>query len=193
MKLSIFGYGGHAREVACQIGKKVTFFVDDRYVNQYTLPISEFNPEEFALMVAVADPQERKRIVETLPKNTKYFTFIHPTCLIFGEDVVIEEGSFVGANSVITTNVRIGKHAILNRGNQIGHDTLIGGYFSAMPGSIVSGNVEIGDCCYLGTNASIKEKIIIKDNITIGSNAAIVKNIEISGTYVGVPALRKIK
>ena len=32
MKLALFGYGGHAREVACQIDKEVTFFVDDKYV-----------------------------------------------------------------------------------------------------------------------------------------------------------------
>lgn len=193
MKLALFGFGGHAREVAVQMNKPLNFFVDDKYVNQYTLPISQFNPEDFALMVAVADPEERKKIVERLPKTTKYFTFIHPTCLIFGEDVVIQEGSFVGANSIITTNVRIGKHALLNRGNQIGHDTLIGNYFSAMPGSVVSGNVKIGDCCYMGTNSSVKEKIVIKDNIIIGSNAAVVKDIETPGIYVGVPALRKIK
>jgi hypothetical protein len=33
MKLALFGYGGHAREVACQIDQEVTFFVDDQYAN----------------------------------------------------------------------------------------------------------------------------------------------------------------
>jgi len=28
MKLALFGYGGHAREVARQIGEEVTFYVD---------------------------------------------------------------------------------------------------------------------------------------------------------------------
>jgi hypothetical protein len=62
MKLALFGHGGHAREVAVQINKEVTFFVDDEYVNEYTKPISEFNPETHMMMVAVADSQERKRI-----------------------------------------------------------------------------------------------------------------------------------
>lgn len=61
MKLALFGFGGHAREVAVQMNKPLNFFVDDKYVNQYTLPISQFNPEEFALMVAIADPYERKK------------------------------------------------------------------------------------------------------------------------------------
>ena len=33
MKLALFGYGGHAKEVACQIGGDFTFFVDDKYSN----------------------------------------------------------------------------------------------------------------------------------------------------------------
>jgi UDP-3-O-[3-hydroxymyristoyl] glucosamine N-acyltransferase len=101
------------------------------------------------------------------------------------DDIIIGEGSFIGANSIITCNVEIGKHAILNRANHIGHDCRIGDYFSAMPGSIVSGNVNLGNKVYLGTNSSIREKITICDNVTIGLNTGIVKDISLSGTYIG--------
>jgi sugar O-acyltransferase (sialic acid O-acetyltransferase NeuD family) len=193
MKLALFGYGGHAREVATQINKEVLFFVDDEYVNEFTKPISEFNPETHTMMVAVADSQERKRIVEKLPKETTYFTFIHPTALIMDNNVEIGNGSFIGAYSIITTNIKIGEHSILNRGNQIGHDTVIGDFFSAMPGAVVSGNVIIGEKVYIGTNSSIKEKIHISSNVTIGSNGAVVKNIITGGVYVGVPVKFKKK
>jgi UDP-3-O-[3-hydroxymyristoyl] glucosamine N-acyltransferase len=75
----------------------------------------------------------------------------------------------------------------LNRGNQIGHDSIIGDYFSAMPGAIISGNVILGENVYMGTNSSIREKIQVCSNVTIGSNATVVKNIITGGTYVGVP------
>ena len=143
-------------------------------------------------MVAVADSKDRFDIIQRLPRETKYFTWVHPTALILDNDIEIGEGSFIGANSILTTNIKIGKHTILNRANHIGHDCSIGDYFSAMPGSIVSGNVIIGDEVYLGTNASIKEKLSICSSATIGLNAAVVKNIEEPGTYVGVPA-KKIK
>jgi sugar O-acyltransferase (sialic acid O-acetyltransferase NeuD family) len=188
MKLALFGYGGHAREVASQINNSIDFFVDDEYSNEYTKPISTFNPEIYMMMVAVSDPKHREEIVKRLPKKTRYFKFIHPTAQIFAKDVEIGEGSFIGANSILTTNIKIGKHAILNRGNQIGHDSKIGDYFSAMPGAIVSGNVIIGDNTYLGTNASIKEKIQVTSDVKIGANACVVKNIITSGVYVGVPA-----
>ena len=61
-----------------------------------------------------------------------------------------------------------------------------------MPGAITSGNVTIGDCVYMGTNSSIKEKMIICSGVTIGSNTTVVKHIVKSGTYVGIPS-RKIK
>ena len=32
MKLALFGYGGHAREVAAQMNEEITFFVDDKYM-----------------------------------------------------------------------------------------------------------------------------------------------------------------
>jgi sugar O-acyltransferase (sialic acid O-acetyltransferase NeuD family) len=187
MKKALVGYGGHAREVMSQMGVELTCFVDDKYVVEGTQPISKFNPDEYVLMVAVADSKDRFDIVQRLPKNTKYFTWIHPTALIMDDNVEIGEGSFIGAYSVLTTNIKIGKHAILNRGNHIGHDCLIGDYFSAMPGAVVSGNVRIYDCVYLGNNSSIREKLSIHSLTTIGMNGAVVKPIEEAGIYVGVP------
>jgi sugar O-acyltransferase (sialic acid O-acetyltransferase NeuD family) len=187
MKKALVGYGGHAREVMSQMGVELTCFVDDEYVVERTQPISKFNPDEYILMVAVADSKDRFDIVQRLPKNTKYFTWIHPTALIMDDNVEIGEGSFIGAYSVLTTNINIGKHAILNRGNHIGHDCLIGDYFSAMPGAVVSGNVRIYDCVYLGNNSSIREKLSIHSLTTIGMNGAVVKPIEEVGVYVGVP------
>ena len=46
MKLAIFGYGGHAKEVAVQIGTSVYFFVDDEFDNEFVRPISQFDPNE---------------------------------------------------------------------------------------------------------------------------------------------------
>ena len=189
MKLALFGYGGHAREVAAQMGKDVniTFFVDDIYAKGNVKPISEFEPKKYLMMVAVADSKDRAEIVSKLPEGTEYFTFIHPTAQIMSDDVIIGEGSFIGANSILTTNIQIGKHAILNRGNQIGHDCVIGDYFSAMPGAIVSGNVHIGNRVYLGTNSVVIEKKYLLNDIKIGANGVVVKDIASSGTYVGCP------
>jgi sugar O-acyltransferase (sialic acid O-acetyltransferase NeuD family) len=192
MKLALFGYGGHAREVACQIDQKVTFFVDNQYANDVAKPISEFNPQEYAMMVAVADSKDRFNIVQRLPKETQYFTFIHPSVQIMDDNIEMGEGSFIGANSILTTNIKLGNHALLNRGNHIGHDSVAGDFFSMMPNAVVGGNVTLGDNVYLGSCSNIKEKINITSDVLIGMNAAVVKDITESGTYVGVP-VKKLK
>jgi sugar O-acyltransferase (sialic acid O-acetyltransferase NeuD family) len=188
---ALIGNGGHAREVTAQMGIKLVRFVDDQYMDNDTLPLSELDIEKYEVMVAIADSKDRYETTQRLPNGTKFFKFIHPTALIM-EDVEIGEGSFIGANSILTTNIKIGKHAILNRGIHIGHDCVIGDFFSAMPGSVVSGNVRIYDCVYLGNNSSIKEKLSIHSLTTIGMNGAVVKHIKEPGTYVGVP-VKKIK
>ena len=190
MKKALIGYGGHAREVMAQMGLKLTCFVDDQYVRHEdnTVPLSLFNPDEYVVMIAISDPKVRCDISQKLPKETQYFTFIHPSVFLMG-NVEIGEGSFIGANSILTTDIKLGKHAILNRANHIGHDSIIGDYFSAMPGAIVSGNVTIYDCVYLGTNSSIKEKLTIVSGCTIGLNSGVVKDIKYSGTYGGTPAV----
>jgi sugar O-acyltransferase (sialic acid O-acetyltransferase NeuD family) len=189
MKKVLIGNGGHAREVMAQMGVKLLRFVDDQYVDNDSLPLSQFDPTKYIAMVAVADSRNRYDITQRLPKETQFFTFVHPTALLM-DGIEIGEGSFIGAYSILTTNIKIGKHAILNRGNHIGHDCRIGDYFSAMPGSIVSGNVTIHDMVYMGNNSSIREKLSIHSTVTIGMNTGVVKHIEEPGVYVGSPLLK---
>ena len=195
MKQALIGAGGHAQEVRAHIGDfTMKCFVDDTYWKpnkDYVFPLSEFNPTEYEVLIAVGNSKDRYDIVNRLPKETKYFTYIHSSAQLLSS-IHIGEGSFIGANCVLTHNINIGKHAVLNRAVHIGHDCMVGDYFSAMPGSIVSGNVTIYDCVYLGTNSSIKEKLTIHSLSTIGLNSGVVKDINEPGTYVGVPA-KKIK
>jgi sugar O-acyltransferase (sialic acid O-acetyltransferase NeuD family) len=191
MKKALIGGGGHAREVESMVGFSLIKFVDDEFYNgeRFTKKLSDFNPYEFEVMIAVGNPKDRYRIYEKLPKETKFFTFIHPTSIIT-KNTIIKEGTFIGPYCIITTNVSLGSHLILNRSNQIGHDSVVGNFVSLMPGSIVSGNVNIGDRVYLGTNSSVKEKIKITSDVTVGLNSGVVKDINNSGVYIGTPSTK---
>ncbi len=195
MKKALIGNGGHAREVMSQMEVELFRFVSDEYWKEgdsKLLPLSKFDADKYVVMVAIANSKDREDVVKSLPEKTQYFTFIHPTAQIMSDDIIIGEGSFIGANSIITCNIKIGNHCLLNRSVHIGHDSIIGDYFSAMPGSVVSGNVTLGDKVYLGTNSSIREKITICNDVIIGLNTGIVKDIKDSGTYVGC-SIKKIK
>ena len=199
MKKGIIGAGGFGREIywSLSLMERVNtkFFVDDKYWDgndELVLPISQFDPNEYEVVVAIANSKDRERIVNTLPKNTKYFTHIHPTAQIHGLDVEIGEGSIICAGTIITTNVKIGKHAHLNLITTVGHDCVIGDYFTTAPGVQISGNENIGDRVYFGTRSCVKQKITICDDVIIGMNAGVVKNITEPGTYVGTPAKKLV-
>lgn len=195
MKKAIIGNGGHSKEVIAHLSDDVCFFVSDEFydVNETNcLPLSKFDPDIYEVMICVGNSSLREKIFKQLPIKTKFFSFIHPTALILDENNKIGEGSFIGPYCILTTNIKIGPHSILLRNVSIGHDCRIGDYFSAMPGTVISGSSNIGNRNYFGNNSSNKEKLNITDDVTIGMNSCVTKNIDDSGVYVGVPA-KKIK
>jgi sugar O-acyltransferase (sialic acid O-acetyltransferase NeuD family) len=154
--------------------------------------LSELDINEYEVIVAIGDPKIRKQMIKKLPVDTKFFTAIHKSVQILDNNIEIGEGSIICSNSILTTNIKIGKHCHLNLLTTIGHYVHMGDFFTTAPGVKVSGNCKIGNQVYIGTNASIREKINICDNVIIGLNAGVVKNIIESGIYGGVPA-KKIK
>lgn len=190
--IAIIGAGGFAREVAACIKKPYSFFVSDhQYKGENNIkPLSKFRIDKYDACVAIGDPITRTKIVDNLPKNTNFLTFVHPSAQLLDNNIDIGHGSIICAGSIITTNVKIGKHSHINLNSTIGHDCHIGDFFTCAPDVNVSGNCDIGDLVYIGTNAVVREKIKICSNVVIGLNSGIVKNIVESGIYVGTPAKR---
>jgi len=188
----LIGAGGFAREVRAHMNDfEMKCFVDPKYLSadeKNVFPMAEFDPLTMQALIVVGDPNHRKEIYSRMPAGTEYFKFIHPSVQILGDDCVIGNGSFIAANCIITTNVKLGEHVHLNLASTIGHDCIIGDFFTTAPGAKISGNCTIGECVYVGTNASIREKLMVCDRVTIGLQAGVVKNIIESGTYVGCPA-----
>jgi sugar O-acyltransferase (sialic acid O-acetyltransferase NeuD family) len=196
MKKGIIGNGGFGREVYYSLTEyereNTIFFVDDEYFSnqENTKPLSHLDVNEYEIVVAVGDPVLRSNIVSKLPKNTKYFTHIHESVIILGDDVYIGEGSIICAGSILTTNIQIGSHSHLNLNTTIGHDCTMGNFFTTAPGVSISGNNIIGDRVYFGTRASSKQKLSICSDVRIGLNSGVVKNINESGVYIGTPSVK---
>jgi len=198
-RLCIFGAGGFAKEaytVAADAGlrNEVDCFIesDDIWQERTELgikvkPLSYFNPEIHKMFVAIGDPSTRKKIVDSLPDATEYFSLIHPKAVI-SEWVEIGEGSIVCAGCILTCDILIGKHVHLNLASTVGHDCKIGDFVTTAPSVNINGHCHVGNVVYLGTNASLREKVTIVDNAIIGMGAMVLKNITEPGIYVGIPA-----
>lgn len=190
----IFGIGGFGREVYNYIkydypSSTILYMVDDEYfVNQKdTIKFSDFDVDKHHMLICVGDPVKRSKIVNKFPSNTKWYTYIHSSIPLY-DGINIGVGSILCPGTILTTNINIGKHCHLNLLTTVGHDTVIGDFFTTAPGVKISGNCTIGDRVYFGTNACVREKITICDDVTIGLNGGVVKGVSEPGTYVGTPA-----
>ena len=67
----------------------------------------------------------------------------------------------------------------------IGRNVTIGEGTVVMPGAIINSGTKIGKHCIINTGA-----ITIGPDVIVGGGSTVIRNIEVSGTYVGTPARR---
>ncbi len=199
----IIGAGGFAREVAWlieDINKKeqqwnLLGFIDDnlelqgKEINGYkvigTIEDYQKMSNEIYSVIAIGNGEIRKKIVEKL-SNKKYGILIHPTALI-SNSVKIEEGTIICSGNIITVNITIGKHVILNLANTIGHDAILKDFSTICPGVNLSGNTIIGEETTLGTGSAIIQGIKIGDKVVVGAGSVIIRDIPNNCIVVGNP------
>lgn len=207
--LYIIGAGGFGREVAWIVERinsikptwKLKGFIDD---NETLWGSTEGEYHVFGgceylsalegvyAVCAVGSSNVRKKIIEKLKDTSvKFATLVDPSVL-YSNSVRIGEGAIVCAGTIITVDVNIGDHVIVNLDCTIGHDAVIDDFVTIYPSVNVSGNVLIGECSELGTGTQIIQGKKVISNTIIGAGAIVVKDCLESGTYVGSPA-KKIK
>lgn len=106
---------------------------------------------------------------------------------IISPSAIIGKGNYIGISTKVAADAFIGDFNILNDGCTVTHDNIIGNFNHIAPNASLGGFVKIGNNCLIGTNSTINPSITITDNIIIGSGAVALHNIEMSGSYVGVP------
>lgn len=206
-QLAIYGAGGFGREVLMLIQQInahsaqwdfAGFFDDGKepgtLINGYKVlgGVDALNAsdKELHLVLALGSPAVKNKVAQQiLNPKIKYPVLKHPGVTLATEQYVkIGEGSIIAAGNIITTNIEIGRHVILNLACTIGHDTIIGDFASFMPGINISGEVMIEKGVYVGTGAKIINQVQIGENAVIGAGAVVSKSIPANCTAVGVPA-----
>jgi sugar O-acyltransferase (sialic acid O-acetyltransferase NeuD family) len=201
--IAIVGAGGFAREVEMLIAQindrndrwnHIGFFDDFQHVgksignSKIIGTITDLkNIDNLWIVIAIADPKTKKRIIQEIGFKCHFATLVHPDVLI-GERVKIGEGTIICAGNIITTDITFGKHVTLNLGCTVGHDTVIEDFCSFMPSVNISGEVLIQESVYVGTGATIINQVEIGSNSIIGAGAVVSKSIPSNCTAVGLPA-----
>lgn len=199
----IIGASGFGKEVAWLIEEldnwNVIGFIDDnselqgKKVNGIPVlgNLNYFDniDKEIDAVIAIGNPNIRKKIISKLEhkKNLKFPNIIAKDVRI-AKSIQLGIGNIICSGSILTTHIILGNFNIINLSCTVGHDVILHDYITIYPSVNVSGNVEIDNCCELGTGTKIIQGKTITSHVIIGAGSVIVKNLELSGTYVGVPA-----
>lgn len=205
--LIIFGASGFGREVAWLVERinkvnptwKLLGFMDDnleiqnKEINGYrvlgtTNDIDKYPNAYF--VCAVGASKIREKIISKMKMinpDVLFGTVIDPT-VEKSDYVSIGEGSIICAHTIITTNISIGNHVIINLDCTIGHDAVLEDFVTLYPSVNVSGMTNIGYGVELGTGMQIIQGKTVGEYSIIGAGAVVVKDIPSNCTAVGSPA-----
>lgn len=201
-KLGIYGTGGFSLEVfdiikdsSSSVDFNISedlFFIDDFNQSEFHLGFKivkqkEIDFSDVEIVIAMANAENRKKIVSKLPKETKFASIIHPSSFIspsakIGTDIIISH------HCIVSSEVEVKSHSHLNYHTCIGHETVLQEYFTSAPGVKISANCKIGQNVYFGTNSSAVQGIKVSDNIKVGIGAVVMSSLRKPGTYLFNPA-----
>ncbi|MDA2271786.1 acetyltransferase [Bacillus thuringiensis] len=203
-KLLIIGASGQGKvvaDVALKMNKwQSIVFLDDNESVKSSLGIEVIGKsmdflnyiEDYDFFVGIGNNVIREEIQGKLEaEGASLPTLIHPSAII-GDQVEFGAGTVVMAGAVINCCTIIGKGCIINTGSTIDHDNLIEDYVHISPGVHLAGTIKVGRGTWLGIGSVVSNNISITDGCRIGAGALVIRNINETGTYVGVP-VKKIK
>jgi sugar O-acyltransferase (sialic acid O-acetyltransferase NeuD family) len=150
------------------------------------LEVSPAAPTHF--ICAIGDNRARKRLCGILESlGLIPFTVIDPSVAI-GPMVEIGYGSYIGAGSIISPSSRIGRHVVINHACSIGHDSNMGDFSQACPGTRISGWVQVGEGALLASNAVAAPKVSIGPWAILGASSMASRDLPAEATAIGIPA-----
>ncbi|MFI5151027.1 MAG: acetyltransferase [Bacteroidia bacterium] len=150
--------------------------------------IEEHDHRDYYFICVIGSPAAKSRVVAYMKQQgVKFASGIHPS-VIMSETSAVGEGTVITAGNILTTNIKVGDHIIINLACTVGHYTVIGDYSTINPGANISGDVSLGEGVLLGTNCTILEKMNVGAYAVIGAGAVVNKHIPEKVTAVGIPA-----
>ena len=201
-KLVIFGAGDIARLARFYFTRdsehSVAAFAVDRAFRQTErfedLPLVDFEtvteqypPAEYSMFIAVSyanmNRVRAEKYTEAKAKGYRLVSYISSRCSWLTEQPP-GDNCFVLEDNTVQPFVKIGNDVTLWSGNHIGHDAVIDDHCFISSHVVISGRVHVGEYCFLGVNATIRNAITIAPETLVGAGAIVMADTAPKSVYV---------
>lgn len=201
MQLAIYGPGGYGREVAsfARNQSEVVFVSDSegeigQAVNGIeVIGFDALVERGWPVCIAVANAVVRRKLADKcrdagLPDGSAW-----AATSVRGDGCTTEGGAIFSDFTIMTADVRIGRHFHANIYSYIAHDCVIGDFVTLAPRVCINGNTVIEDDAYVGTGAILKQgtpdkPLRIGKGAIIGMGAVVTKDVAPGVVVIGNPA-----
>ncbi|MXO63110.1 acetyltransferase [Qipengyuania oceanensis] len=139
-------------------------------------------------VIAIGPPRPKKAVHDRMVAagQPKFATLVHRSAQM-SEFVTIGEGSVICAGCVLTTQIEVRKHVILNLICSVGHDTILGDFCTFAPQCAGSSlTVEAG--ADIGMFTTLLPGVTLGSGSQIGMGSVVTKSIPANELWLGSPA-----
>ncbi len=201
--LIIVGGGGHARETiwlaqeATQPWQVIGCLDDAEAAPAQLLPgvpvlgkvadWTRFRDADF--VVAIGSPRVRRTLVRRMHEagEPRFATLVHRSVL-HSSYVEIGAGTMVLAGSILSTQISVGQHVILNLSTTVAHDCVLEDFSTVAPQVALLGGVHLCAGAEIGTGACLRQSVRIGRGAMIGMGAVVTQDVADGALVVGSPA-----
>ena len=192
-QILILGSGGHTASLVDILERGDTYKIAGYVVNEQTASCSIEYPvigtdddlvdlyrsgiRNAAIGVGYLGKSDlREKLYERLKKIGFELPVICDPSAIVSDHVKIGEGTAIGKGAIINAGVEIGKMCIINTGAIIEHDCIVEDFSHISVGSVLCGNVQIGEAAFVGANATVIQGRRIGHHCIIGAGTTVRKD-----------------
>lgn len=195
----IIGDGAHARYMLDTIGRSGVFRVagctsatrerGDTVAGMTVLGSDDDLPALFAsgfrlAFIGIGSSREttrsnegRRRVYERLKEIGFFLPVIVDPHASLSPSAKVDEGSVVGARTVVSAYAEIGRNCLINVGAIVCHDCIIEDHVHVTPGAVLAGGVFVGAGSTIGMAASVLDGTRIGRNCLVPNGYRVIKNL----------------